>query len=826
MDTKKSRIKNSVFFRLNIFTVLTLVILVVLTISATKRIVRPQLESRFHRMASQVGNTILAELSIEIYKAKTLSNILAQWAETMKLDTRLYKRTLPVLIDLKAGENFIAGGGLWPEPYAFTKRLERRSFFWGRRKEGFLEYFNDYNIPASKGYHNEEWYVPVRFLPRNTVYWSQVYTAPYTHQPVMTCSTPVYRENKFFGVATIDIKLDGLRDSIQKIVTKSQGYGFILDRFNQVIFYSHKLNSPKKEVPYSYTNILKVGNSYDSVMKTVVGLDVTADKLSANHRILVSTNKAYFSKNINNLSNKKIELLSLDMANKILFDENLIKQHNRLVKQVEVESDPVLDGGSTAFIFHMPETNWKLILFLPHRPTEVAVSEIIKDISWFQSIVIILMFLSGSWLMAVLVARPVKQMIQQLKNRAHEKDDAPNLLTVTGKGEIEELVSSFNEKTVTLSNVLSEVRKLEEEKSKRLLEFIQSINDAIITINSDGNVIFWNKAAHKIFGYTFDDILYKNITCIIPESLHAPHHAGLNKAVQTGKIKNADTILELPAITKKGEHLLVELTLSASFADGARVFTAILRDITERKKHEEEIEKANKSKSEFLSNMSHELRTPMHAILSYSSFGMNRIDKATRDKLFKYFEQISISGKRLLNLLNDLLDMSKLEAGKMVLTIENKEILSLVEGCVEEVRLLAEERSIDIMIHNNTQYTYLEMDVARINQVFINLLSNAIKFTDKGGKIKIVLADSEVNTDNAVLLSVEDQGPGIPENELEAIFDKFIQSSQTNTGAGGTGLGLAICQEIIQIHHGEIWAENSQGGAVFYILLPLEYYDN
>jgi len=818
---KTNYIKRSVFFRLNIFTILTLVILVILTISMTKKIVRPKLESRFLNMASQAGHTILAEFSKDLSKAKTLSKVLAKWSETAEQSVPLYKRTLPVLINLKAEGDFIAGGGVWPEPYAFDKNIARRSFFWGRNKSGILEYFDDYNDIKGAGYHNEEWYVPVKLLPKNTVYWSQAYTDPYTLQPMVTCSTPIYIKSQFSGVSTIDIKLDGLQESIQQVVAKFHGYGFVLDRFNQVVFYSREIKLPKNKILYGYNDILETSESYKPVIKTVLSLETPGDKFTENQKILIEKIKSSFSGEINGLSEENINLLSFDMSNKILLEEG---SRDKLIDQINIKDDPILEGGSTAFVFYMPTTNWKMILFLPQHDTELAISSIVKDISWFQTSVIVLMFLSGAWLMHLLIAKPLKQMIFQLKGSTNEKEGDLSRLTVKGKGEIAELVTAFNNKTTTLSDVLKEVRTLEAEKSKRLLDFTQSINDAIIVINSDGEIVFWNKAASNIFGYTVDDILYTSINCIIPDEFQVDHSVGLIADVQLGEIKQDDTIFELPAITKNGEALLVELTVSASTSNGVKIFTVILRDITLRKKAEDDLKKANQSKSEFLSNMSHELRTPMHAILSYSGFGVSRIDKAGREKLLKYFQQINTSGQRLLLLLNDLLDMSKLEAGKMELTIEESNLFRLVETCVIEVQSLAEARKTDILVSNIAQPIYLEMDYARISQVVINLLSNAIKFTEDSSCIKVVFADSEINHHKAVLLSIEDQGHGIPENELATIFDKFIQSSQTNTGAGGTGLGLSICKEIIDIHHGEIWAENSpDGGAVFYMLLPLKY---
>ncbi len=430
MNSKKNPIKNSVFFRLNVFTILTLVILVIFTISVTKIIVRPQLESRFRNMASQAGDTILADFTTDLYKAKTLSRVIANWSEKAEPITSLYKRTLPILIDLKSEEDFIAGGGIWPEPYAFDKNAARRSFFWGRNKSGILEYFDDYNKMEGTGYHHEEWYVPVRLLPKNTVYWSQAYTDPYTLQSMVTCSTPIYIKNKFFGVATIDIKLDGLQKNIQQVVSEFHGYGFVLDRFNQVVFYSREIKLPKSKIFYGYDGILEVSASYKPVMDKILSLETSSEQFKKNQKVLINKNKAYFLKNLNGLSEKNINLLSFDMANKILLEAGT---RNKLIDQIEIKDDPILDGGSTALVFYMPETNWKLILFLPQRPTELAVSEITKDISWFQSIAITLMFLSGVWLMYLLIVKPLKQMISQLKNSVIEKEGDLSLLTVKGK---------------------------------------------------------------------------------------------------------------------------------------------------------------------------------------------------------------------------------------------------------------------------------------------------------------------------------------------------------------------------------------------------------
>ncbi len=239
----------------------------------------------------------------------------------------------------------------------------------------------------------------------------------------------------------------------------------------------------------------------------------------------------------------------------------------------------------------------------------------------------------------------------------------------------------------------------------------------------------------------------------------------------------------------------------------------------------EEAEKANHAKSEFLANMSHELRTPMHAIISYSSMGMEKADSAEKEKLKKYYENINKSGKRLLGLLNDLLDLSKLEAGRMVLDIEPLIIRNTVDDVISELESLLRSKSLLIDQKVETENLICNYDRVRISQVIINLLSNAIKFSEPGKIITIRFHDKKVYSDEGELdglqVSIEDKGVGIPEDELEKVFDKFVQSSKTKTAAGGTGLGLAISKEIIHAHKGNIWAENNQnGGATFSFVIP------
>ena len=244
----------------------------------------------------------------------------------------------------------------------------------------------------------------------------------------------------------------------------------------------------------------------------------------------------------------------------------------------------------------------------------------------------------------------------------------------------------------------------------------------------------------------------------------------------------------------------------------------------------EAAEMSNQAKSSFLANMSHELRTPMHAILSFSDLGLSRNETASREKLNSYFSNIHESGKRLLSLLNDLLDLSKLEAGRMEFSIQQNDLQSVLDTCSSELEAKLAERNLHLEIEMPQNTGPALFDPVRIGQVVTNLLSNAIKFSPEGGLIRILVSrdtlkigkrENDTGDSPALRVAVIDQGIGIPEDELESIFDKFIQSSKTKSGAGGTGLGLAICKEIIEGHNGVIWAESPKGaGATLAFVIP------
>jgi signal transduction histidine kinase len=248
----------------------------------------------------------------------------------------------------------------------------------------------------------------------------------------------------------------------------------------------------------------------------------------------------------------------------------------------------------------------------------------------------------------------------------------------------------------------------------------------------------------------------------------------------------------------------------------------------ELEKARAEAEEANRAKALFLANISHELRTPMHAVLSYAQLGRDAAPGEQRE----YFERIAERGQALLHMLSDLLDLSRLEAGSMSMEFAPYDIESLARDAVSTIAKHCAKRGVRFEVQRlpNCERCRVLADSVLLGKAFSNLLENAARFSPQGGVVRVLLSNVSIENEpgfgaaglTGIEIAVIDHGVGIPEAELESVFDKFVQSSKTRTNAGGTGLGLAICRAIVQVHGGRIWASNNRGpGATLHVVLPL-----
>jgi PAS domain S-box-containing protein len=418
-------------------------------------------------------------------------------------------------------------------------------------------------------------------------------------------------------------------------------------------------------------------------------------------------------------------------------------------------------------------------------------------------------------------------------------------------------------RTIRYSLERKSVRRQLSESESRFRSVVQTAGSVIFVLSPEYRILEWNKQAEYLYGQQRQDVLNKDyLGLLVSEETRDIIATNIGKVLSGRTIR----VFEGSVRVRDGSQRILLWTVSPLFdaTDQSIGVIAVGHDITDRRRMEDELrehrrhlelmvnertaslkkvnenlrdeigdrkrveqelliakgeaEAANRAKSEFMANMSHELRTPLHSILSFASFGIKKYSSAKPEKLLDYFNRIKRSGKTLLELLDELLDLAKLESGKAMFVFEPADLGILLKSVRNELDTLLSERNLSLRHEMSKFDEKVSLDADKIKQVLRNLLDNAIKFSPEGEGIDVAIC----RVDGSVRVSVCDQGPGIPQDELEAVFDKFVQSSKTKTGAGGTGLGLAICHEIIAAHKGHIWAENRPGGgAVFSFEIPL-----
>jgi len=388
-----------------------------------------------------------------------------------------------------------------------------------------------------------------------------------------------------------------------------------------------------------------------------------------------------------------------------------------------------------------------------------------------------------------------------------------------------------------LGIIITDITRLKEtvnalkESKERIDSIVDNVADAIITIDENGIIESVNKATRKLFGYKRSELIGNNVKTLMPEKYKKKHDYSMKHYVSGGESQVIGKVIELAGRKKNGSLFPIDLAINEMLFDDKRMFTGIIRDITERKDAQIQIESKNeklnqlieelvsidKLKSTFVSTVSHELRTPLTSIKA--SIGLVLAESVGEiDKEAKQFLKICYSNTdRLIRLINDLLDLSKLEEKTIKLSKRNFDIGSLVNEVIWALNSIAEFHSVSV-VNEVKEDININADRDRIAQVLNNLMSNGIKFSGDGNVVNI---QSRVRN-GTVEITVADKGKPIPENIKEKIFERFFQADGTSSRkVGGTGLGLAISKSIIAQHGGEIWVESGKNkGNSFKFTLP------
>lgn len=397
---------------------------------------------------------------------------------------------------------------------------------------------------------------------------------------------------------------------------------------------------------------------------------------------------------------------------------------------------------------------------------------------------------------------------------------------------------------------ISERKRSDQELKRRetyLSTLLDHMVDAIICIDAAGTIQFVNPAVEAIFGFTAHEIIGKNVSMLMPEEVANEHEDYLKRYLRSLSGPVIGQGREVTGQRKNGNTFPVDLAVNRMLIDDQAYFIGTLRDITERKKnerelieHKDQLERlvaqrtrdlelardramaASKSKSTFLANMSHELRTPLNAIIGYSEMLAEDLAGGPLDGAQTDVQKIRSAGKHLLNLINDILDLSKIEAGRMENHIEPFALLPVIENVVASIDPLIMRSDNKTILDLSADIGTIESDVTKVRQILFNLISNANKFTH-GGSITIscrrqTLADSEF-----IEFIVADSGIGMSNEQQAKIFQPFVQGdSSTTKKYGGTGLGLAITDRLCSLLGGSISLKSSEGtGTTFTVRLPV-----
>ncbi|HEY0323919.1 MAG TPA: PAS domain S-box protein [Pyrinomonadaceae bacterium] len=373
-------------------------------------------------------------------------------------------------------------------------------------------------------------------------------------------------------------------------------------------------------------------------------------------------------------------------------------------------------------------------------------------------------------------------------------------------------------------------RRKGEEAALWLAALVESSDDAILAKTLDGVITSWNQGAQRLYGYSAEEVIGQNVSILVPPDRPDELTGILKRLAASERVEHFETV----RVTRDGRRIHVSLTISPIKDDGGEIIGAstIARDITGRKEIEEErdrllarerearieAEEANRLKDEFLATLSHELRTPLTAMLGWTRMLRTRqLDEHTSGHALETIER---NVRAQTQLIEDLLDVSRIITGKLRLDTRPVELVPVIEAAIDSIRPAAKAKEITLERSLDPTASPVLGDANRLQQVVWNLLSNAVKFTPKGGRIQIALHRNE----SYAAVTITDSGTGISQDFLPYVFDRFRQADSSSTRAhGGLGLGLAIVRHLVELHGGTVGAtsEGTKRGSSFTVELPL-----
>ena len=442
---------NSLQFRVLALFLLMFFLIFLLVLTLAKTVGEDLIQGHAYQKLENAGHAVIAELNSRVVMSTTLVTSMAKIAAALPAEDALLFSSIPSLMNQKGYSHLIAGGGVWPEPFKYRSDRERYSFFWGRNTKGILEFYDDYNLAAGVGYHNEEWYVPVKHLKANEVYWSKSYTDPHSLQPMVTVSAAITRDEQNIGVTTIDLKLEGLQELLKQATLGFGGYAFAIDRNGRFLSFpdDRLARNPDKTVAdgslIPFMTIDELAEKH-SMFKPIV--DLLLEK-PIEHDISDLEELAHLAEKMASES-YQIELPEARLiAAEMLCNNNSI--HGHIYQHEEsrdiLTEDHFLKEAAFVAVATMPDTFWRIVTVMPDS---AARQEAVELFNLFLTVamlaVIIAMFVVWLLLRRNLTL-PLSQLARQIKNSVWDDEESGHLIETTDKGELGALAHFFNRRT-------------------------------------------------------------------------------------------------------------------------------------------------------------------------------------------------------------------------------------------------------------------------------------------------------------------------------------------------------------------------------------------
>jgi protein-histidine pros-kinase len=361
----------------------------------------------------------------------------------------------------------------------------------------------------------------------------------------------------------------------------------------------------------------------------------------------------------------------------------------------------------------------------------------------------------------------------------------------------------------------------------RLAGILDIADDAIISVDSQQHITLFNQGAERIFGYVAKEVLGRPLDLLLParfEHIHRRHLAEFATSDET--VRRMGERSDIYGRRKDGTEFPAEASISKLEIEGEQVFTVILRDISARKLVEQtlraqniELERASQAKDRFLASMSHELRTPLNAIIGFIGTLLMRLPGPLNADQEKQLRTVQSSAKHLLSLINDLLDLAKIESGKVEFNLEPVVCQDVIAEVVAGLRPLAEQKGVVLAVAEHDEPIILQSDRRVLAQIVLNLANNAIKFTERG-EVRVALAQEHGADQVRTTISVADTGIGIQAEDQARLFQAFEQAdSAAARRREGTGLGLHLSQKLAQLLGGWVEFESEYGSGSTFMLV-------